>query len=77
MAAALDARVVPEQLGGEAARELPLAHAGRAVEEVGVRRSLPQRSGEQSLGLVLLRNGLEAAHAPPLRSSRVLRSRRS
>jgi hypothetical protein len=36
MSAALDARVVAEQLGREAPRELTLADAGRPVEEVGV-----------------------------------------
>ena len=76
MAAALDAQVVAEQLGREAPRELPLADAGRAVEEVGVRRPVLQRRRQQPLRLVLLRNGLEAAHAPPSQSSRALRSRR-
>src|SRR5262249_22282228 len=77
MAAALDARVVAEQLRREAPREFALAHAGGAVEEVGVCRPLLQCSREQPLRLVLLRNGLEAAHAPPSQSTRVLRSRRS
>src|SRR5207253_6324025 len=76
MAAALDAGMVAEQLGGKAPRELALAHAGRAVEEVGVRRALLQGRCEQPLRLVLLRNGLEAAHAPPSQSPRALRSRR-
>src|SRR6185369_14053000 len=65
MAATLDARVVAEQLGREAPRELALADARRAVEEVGVRRPLLQRRRQQALRLVLLRNGLEAAHVPP------------
>ena len=77
MAAALDARVVAEQLGREAPRELPLADPGRAVEEIGVRRPLLQRGRQQPLRLVLLRNGLEAAHVPPSQSPRALRSRRS
>ena len=77
MAAALDPRVVAKELRSEAARELALADAGRAVEEIGVRRALLQRGGEQSLCLVLLRNGLEAAHVPPSQSPRALGSRRS
>ena len=77
MAAALDPCVVAKELGSEAARELALADAGRAVEEIGVRRALLQRGGEQSLCLVLLRNGLEAAHVPPSQSPRALGSRRS
>ena len=77
MAAALDARVVAEQLGREAPRELPLADSGRAVEEVGVCRAFLQRRCQQALRLVLLRNGLEAAHVPPSQSPRALRSRRS
>ena len=77
MAAALDARVVAEQLGREAPRELALADAGRAVEEVRVRRAFLQGRREQPLRFVLLRNGLEAAHAPPSQSPRALRWRRS
>ena len=68
MSAALDARVVAEQLRREAARELPLADAGWAVEEIGVRRPFLQRRRQQPLRLVLLRNGLEAAHVPPSQS---------
>ena len=74
MAAALDARVVAEQLRREAPRELALADAGRTVEEIGVRRPFLQRGREQPLGLVLLRNGFEAAHVPPSRSRPALRA---
>src|SRR5207244_3094447 len=77
MATALDPRVVAKELRSEAARELALADAGRAVEEIRVRRALLQRGGEQSLCLVLLRDGLEAAHVPPSQSPRALGSRRS
>ena len=76
MTAALDPRVVAEQLRREAARELPLADAGRAVEEIGVRRPFLQRRRQQPLRLVLLRNGLEAAHVPPSQSPLAVRSRR-
>src|SRR5262249_20923944 len=77
MAAALDARVIAEQLGGEASRELALADAGRAMKEVGVGWPFLQGGGQQELRLLLLRNGLEAAHVPPSRSPRALRSLRS
>ena len=71
-----DPRVVAEQLRCEAPRKLALAHARGAVEEVGVRRAFLQRRSKQPLGLVLLRNGLEAAHEPPSRSRPALAPRR-
>ena len=77
MASPLDARVVAEQLRCEAPRQLALPHAGRAVEEIGVRRAFLQRGRQQPLRLVLLRNGLEAAHVPPSQSRRAGPSRRS
>ena len=43
----------------------------RPVEEVGVRRPLGERRAEEALGLVLLREGLEAVHG---RSRRYLRA---
>ena len=46
MRAALDARVVAEELGREAARELALADAGRPVEEVSVHGPFRERGGE-------------------------------
>ena len=55
----LDTRVLAEQLGGEEQREVALADAGRAVQEICVRRSLRERGGEEALGLVLLGDGFE------------------
>ena len=58
-----DAVVVAEQLGREEEREVALADAGRAVQEIGVRRPLAQRGRQEALRLVLLRDGLEVVHA--------------
>src|SRR5262249_23551677 len=77
MAATLGARAGARQVRRQPTRKLWLADAGRAVEEIGVRRPLLERSRQQSLCLVLLRNGLEAAHVPPSRSRRALLLRRS
>ena len=56
MRAALDAAAVPDQLAGERDRGGALADAGRAVEEVRVRRALVgERGAQQPLRLGLLR----------------------
>ena len=52
-------RLAGEQLGGELARRLALARAGRAVEQVGVRRAAAEGGAEDGGGV---RVGLEDAH---------------
>ena len=59
MRAPLDACVLAEQLGREEHREGALADAGRPVQQVRVRRPLGERSRQQALRLVLLRDGGE------------------
>ena len=53
------AALVAEQLGRERERRRPLTHAGRAVEQVRVRRPLGEGGCEEALGLLLLRNRRE------------------
>src|SRR5437764_10441168 len=55
----LDACVIAQQLGREEKRDRALADAGRTVEEIGVRGALGERSRQQALRLVLLRDGGE------------------
>ena len=52
-------RVAREQLGGELARRLALAGAGRPVEQVGVRRAVAEGGAEDGGGV---RVGFEDAH---------------
>jgi hypothetical protein len=58
MGAAPDAIAVAEQLSRERERRPPFPDSGRAVEEVGVRVPLGEGRPEQSLGLLLLGNGV-------------------
>src|SRR5439155_25769866 len=74
--AALDSAGIAEQRAREADGGAALPHAGRAVEEVRVRRALGEGGVEQAPGLGLLRKALEAWHAPPLRSPLSASSRR-
>jgi hypothetical protein len=59
MGAALRAVGVAEQLTPERERRTRLPDAGRAVQEIGVRRPVPQCSLEEALGFVLLSNPIE------------------
>ena len=59
MRAARRALGSPSSSPGERERRALLADAGRAVEEVGVRRVVAQRRLEQPLGLVLLADSVE------------------
>ena len=70
MDTATDPVRVSKELGRESECRTPLAHAPGTVEEVGVRGPLDERGAEEALGLVLLREGLEAVHG---RSRRYLR----
>ncbi len=70
MDTAADAVGVAQKLGGEGERGAALPDPARPVEEVRVRRPFGQRGAEEALGLVLLREGLEAVHG---RSRRYLR----
>jgi hypothetical protein len=70
MDAAADPVRIAEELGREGDRRAPLPHPARPVEEVGVRRPLLEGGAQEALGLVLLREGLEAVHE---RSRRYLR----
>ncbi len=60
----------PEQRAREHERGLALADAGRAVEQVRVRRALAERRLEQARRLELLREARERAHGSPSRCRR-------
>ena len=77
MGAPLHPCVVAEQLGGEQDREVALPDAGRAVQEIRVRRPLGERRGEQALRLVLFRYGFEVAHGSPRPARRRVARRRA
>jgi hypothetical protein len=62
MDAATDALRIPKELGGKREGGAALAHSARSVEQVRVRRPVDKGSTEEALGLVLLREGLEAVH---------------
>lgn len=53
---------IAEELAGEREGGPPFPDAPRPVEEIGMRRTLPQGGAEEGLGLVLLRKGLECVH---------------
>jgi len=60
MRPSLHARVVAEQLGREEQGEVALADAGRAVEEIRVRRAFRQGGREEALRLELFGQRVEA-----------------
>ena len=70
MRASVDAARVAEQRAGERAGGDALPDAGRAVEEVRVRRPVGERSLEEALRLPLLGDVSEGGHGSPPRSRR-------
>jgi len=59
MRAPRDAGVIPKKLGCKEERDGALADAGRTVQQIGVRRALGERCGQQALRFVLLCDGRE------------------